>query len=43
MKLTREQELSAVWGGRKTLGGEPKGGLPGDHVCISGDPHGGME
>lgn len=26
-----------------TLGGEPKGGLPGDHVCISGDPHGGME
>ena len=99
MKLTRDQELAAVWGGRKTtrlnkvskqsycgkltlreiaaavladrpsfprgldtpvcigdfegnfstnvlsltLGGGPKGALPGDHLCISGDPHGGME
>lgn len=99
MKLTKQQELVAVWGDRKvtelnkvmketycgkltvreiaaivladttnfpqgldtpvcigdfegnfctnvlsvTLGGEPKGGLPGDHLCISGDPHGGME
>lgn len=99
MKLTRDQELAAVWGSRKTtrlnkvakdsycgkltlreiavialadsvnfpkgldtpvcigdfegnfstnvlsvtLGGEPKGGLPGDHLCISCDPHGGME
>ena len=99
MKLTKQQELAAVWGGRKitrlnkvakdsycgkltlreiaaialadsvnfpkgldtpvcvgdfegnfstnvlsvTLGGEPKGGLPGDHICISCDPHGGME
>ena len=98
MKLTRQQELVAVWGDRKitrlnkvanadycgkftvrdiaavvladatnfpqgldtpvcigdfegnfstnmlsvTLGGEPKGKLPGDHLCISGDPHGGM-
>lgn len=99
MKLTRGQELAAIWGGRKTtrlnkvakgsycgkltlrdiaaialadsvnfpkgldtpvcigdfegnfstnvlsvtLGGKPEGGLPGDHICISGDPHGGME
>lgn len=98
MKLTKQQELVAVWGDRKitglnkvmkesycgkltvreiaaivladsvnfpqgldtpvcigdfegnfctnvlsvTLGGEPKDGLPGDHVCISGDPHGDM-
>ena len=98
MKLTRGQELVAVWGDRKvtrlnkvakdpycgkltvrdvaaivladttnfpkgldtpvcigdfagnfstnvlsvTMGGEPSGKLPGDHVCISGDPHGGM-
>lgn len=98
MKLTKQQELVAVWGDRKitglnkvmkesycgkltvreiaaivladsvnfpkgldtpvcigdfegnfctnvlsvTLGGTPTGKLPGDHVCISGDPHGGM-